>query len=322
MNFARRHFIQFVGAAAAAPILPRFAFAQAYPTRPVRIIVPYGAGTVPDVVTRLLGQALSERLGQPFIIENRPGAGGSIGTEAVVRAAADGYTLLSIAGGNYISPSLFDKLSFNFIRDIAPIASHGRYACVISVHPSIPVHSIPELIAYARANPGQLSEGSLTAGPIHLASEWFKMMTGVNIVHVPYRSGALADLLSGRLTVSFDTVGVLAESIRAGKVRGLAVTTATQWAGLPEVPTVGEFVQGFEVNSPGGFGAPKDTPREIVDVLNKEINIALADSKMRGRIVDLGGTTLASSPAEFGKIIADETEKWARVIRAANIKPE
>ena len=230
--------------------------------------------------------------------------------------------MLAIAGANYINPLLYDKLNFNFVRDIVPIASYGRAPLIVSLHPSIPANSIPELIAYARANPGMLNEGSLTGGPVHLAMEWFKMMTGVHIVHVPYRSAALVDLLSGRLQVSFDTIGVLAASVKNGKLRGLAVTTAERWEGLPDVPTVGDFIPGYEINGAGGFGAPKNTPAEIVAKLNKEINAALADSNIKARMFEMGVTVLTGSPSDFGKIIGSETDKWARVIRAANIKVE
>jgi tripartite-type tricarboxylate transporter receptor subunit TctC len=317
MSFARRHLLQLAGAAVVASAPPQLAFAFDYPTRAVRWIVPYAAGSAPDIVARLLGQWLTERLGQAFVIENRPGAGGNIGTEAVVRAPADGYMLLSVAAGSMISPSLYPKLNFDFIRDIAPVASLIRVPHVVAVHPLLPVTSISELISFARVNPGRLTEGSLTGASVHLASELFKMMTGVNIVHVPYRSGVLTDLLSGELQVSFDTATLLAESIRAGKLRAIAVTTATRWEGLPDVPTVGEFVPGYEVSSAGGIGVPKNTAPEIIEKLNKEINAGLANDSIRARLANLGATTLPGSPANFAQLIASETEKWARVIKFA-----
>jgi tripartite-type tricarboxylate transporter receptor subunit TctC len=261
-------------------------------------------------------------LGQPFVIENRPGAGANIGTEAVVRAPSDGYTLLSIASAQMISPSLYDKLSFNFIRDIAPIASTGRGASIVSVHPSIPVNSIPEFIAYARANPGRLNEGSLTGGLVHLAVESFKMSTGVNIVHVPYRSGALADVLSGQLQVSFETFGVQGEAVKAGKVRALAVTSPTRWDGLPDIPTVGDFLPGFEVTGAGGIGAPKGTPPEIIEMLNREINAGLTSKDYQARITSLGLAILVGSPADYGKLIASEIERWGKAVKFAGIKAE
>jgi tripartite-type tricarboxylate transporter receptor subunit TctC len=322
MSIRRREILRLAGAAAAAQVMPHVAFAVDYPTRPVRIVVPYGPGSVPDITARLLAQWLAERLGQPFVVENRPGAGGNLGTEAVAQASPDGYTLLAIAAANMINPSLYDKLNFNFIRDIAPVASVGRAAHVIAVHPSIPVDSIPELIAYARTNPGKLNEGSLTGASVHMAAEFFKMSTGVNIVHVPYRTGALTDLLSGQLQISFDSVGVLGESVKSGKLRGLAVTTPTRWDGLPHLPTVGDSVPRFEVTSAGGMGAPKSTPPEIIEKLNREINAYLTTDKFRARMADLGAEVLIGSPADFAKLIAAETEKWAKVLRIANIKPE
>jgi tripartite-type tricarboxylate transporter receptor subunit TctC len=318
-------FLHLAASAAALPVVSRFAWAQAYPARPVRIIVPFTPAGSTDIVARLMGQWLSERLGQQFVIENRPGGGGNIGTEAVVRASADGYTLLMVGGWNAINATLYDKLSFNFIRDIAPVAGINREPYVIAVHPSVPAKSVPEFIAYAKANPGKVSMASAGIGtPGHVSGELFKMMAGVNMVHVPYRGAApaLADLLAGQVQVAFSTIGAVIEHIRAGKLRALAVTTATRSEALPDLPTVGEFVPGYEVSNWFGVGAPKATPAEIVEKLNKEINAGLADPKMKARLADFGGTPLVVSPADFAKLIAEETEKWGKVIRAANIKAE
>jgi len=325
MKLPRRQFLHLAAGAAALPTLSRVARAQAYPTRPVRIIVPFAPAGSTDIVARLMGQWLSERLGQQFVIENRPGSGGNIGTETVVRASADGYTLLMVGGWNAINATLYDKLSFNFIRDIAPVAGINREPYVIAVHPSVPAKSVLEFIAYAKANPGKVSMASAGIGtPGHVSGELFKMMAGVNMVHVPYRGAApaLADLLAGQVQVGFTTIGAVIEHIRTGKLRALAVTTATRSEALPDLPTVGEFVRGYETSNWFGVGAPKATPAEIVDKLNKEINAALADPKMQARLADFGGTPLIVSPADFGKLIADETVKWAKVIRAANIKAE
>ena len=325
MEPSRRKILKLAGGATVAIGFPQLALAQSYPMRPVRIVVPYGPGGVPDIAARLLGQWLSERLRQPFVVENRPGAGGSIGTEAVVRSPADGYTLLYFAGGQMIIPSLYDKLSFNFMRDIAPVAAVLRVPHIIAVHPSVPVNSIPELIAYARAHPGKLNEGSSTGTTPHLTAELFKTSTGVTIVHVPYRGGtaALSDLLGGQLQISFDTIGVLAESVKAGKLRALAVTTNMRWEGLRDVPTVGDFVPGFEMNGGlGGVGAPSGTSPEIIEKLNHEINAALVVDKMRARIADMGATIVLGSAEDCKKLVSTETEKWAKIIRAANIKPD
>jgi tripartite-type tricarboxylate transporter receptor subunit TctC len=324
MRFACRQFLRLIGVAGVAFTLPHIASAVDYPTRPVRLIVPYGAGTTPDLLARLLGQWLSERLGQPFIIENRPGGAANLGTEAVVHAPPDGYTLLVIGAPNMINPWLLPKMSFNFIRDIAPVASVGRGVHVIAVNPSVPVNSITELIAFARANPGRLNEGSATGTSPHLAAELFKAWTATNIVHVPYRSGpaALPDLLTGQLQASFDLAGNLAESIRAGKLRALAVTTSERWNRLPDVPSVGDSLPGFAVSSGGGIGAPRGTPVEIIEKLNREINAALADARVRARIADLGSIVPLGTPSDFAKLIASETEKWGEAIRAANIKAE
>jgi len=296
-----------------------------YPTRPVRWIVGFSPGGLADIVARPMAQWLSERLRQPFIIENRPGAAGNIATEAVAHAPADGYTLLLVGAGNTTSATIYDKLNFNFIRDIAPVAGVIVVPNVMVVNPSVPAATVPEFIAYAKSKPGKTTMASAGTGtPSHVTGELFKMMAGVNLVHVPYRGGgpALSDLLSGQVQVMFATMPSSIEYIRAGKLRALAVATATRSEALPDVPTVGEFVPGYEASSWSGLGAPRATPAEIVDKLNKEVNAALDDPKMKARLADLGGVALPGSPADFGKLIADETEKWAKVIRAANIKPE
>jgi tripartite-type tricarboxylate transporter receptor subunit TctC len=307
------------------PALSRFTWAQTYPSRPVRIIVGFVAGGPNDILARLMGQWLSERLGQPFVIENRPGAGSNIATEAVVRAPPDGYTLLLVGSPNAINATLYDKLKFNFIRDIAPVASLIRGALVMVVHPSVPATTLPEFIAYAKANPGKLSYGSGGVGGItHITPELFKMMAGVNMVHVPYRgvAPALTDLLGGQVQVLFANPAQSIQYIRAGKLRALAITTATRLEALPDIPTIGEFVPGYEASSVFGLGAPKNTPAEIIDKLNKEINAALADPKFKARLADLDGTVLGGSPADFGTLIAEETEKWGKVVKFANIKPD
>jgi len=325
MKLPRREFLHLTVGAAALPAVSRFACAQDYPTRPVRLMVPVAPGGGYDLVARPMGQWLSERLGQPFIIENRPGAGGNIGTEAVVRAPADGYTLLLVAAANAINATLYDKLDFNFIRDIAPVAGIIRTALVVVVHPSFPAKTVPEFIAYAKANPGKLTMASGDVGtPSHPAGLLFKMMTGVDMVHVPYRgvAAALTDLLGGQVQVAFGSVPSSIEYIRSGKMRALGVTTAIRTQALPDIPTVGEFVPGYEATAWYGIGAPKGTPVEILDMLNKEVNAALADLKMKSRLADLGGTVFAGSPADFGKFIVEETEKWGNVIRALNIKAD
>ena len=325
MKLPRRHFLHLAAGAVALPVLPRIASALDYPTRPVRIIVGFPPGGTTDIFARLIGQWLSERLGQQFIIENRPGASANIATEAVVRAVPDGYTLLNDSVANAITATLYDKLSFNFIRDIAPVASIARVPLVMEVNPSVPARTVPEFIAYAKSNPGKLSmasPGNGTAG--HVAGELFKMMTSIDMVHVPYRGGApaLTDLLGGRVQVIFDPMPETIEYIRAGKLRPLAVTTAARSEALPDIPTVGEFVPGYEANLWDGIGAPKNTPAEIIDKLNSEINAVLADPKMKARLADLGGAPMPMTPAEFGKYIADDTEKWAKVIKFAGIKLE
>jgi tripartite-type tricarboxylate transporter receptor subunit TctC len=321
----RRQFLHLAAGAAALPAVSRIAWAQAYPTRPVRIIVPFAPAGSTDIVARLMGQWLSERLGQQFVIDNRPGGGSNIGTEAVVRASPDGYTLLLVGGGNAINATLYDKLNFNFIRDIAPVAGIERHPYVMVVNPSVPAKTVPEFIAYAKANPGKLTMASAGIGsPSHLFGELFKMMAGVDMVHVPYRSGgpALTDLLGGQVQVIFPTTVSSIEYIKTGTLRALAVTTATRSDALPDIPTVGEFVAGYEASAWLGIGAPKATPVEIVDKLNKEINAALADPKLKAKLADLGGTALAGSPADFGKLIADDTEKWGKVVQALNIKAD
>ena len=325
MNLPRRKFLHLAAGATALPFAPHVARAQAYPTRPVRLIVPLAPGGATDIVARLMGQWLSERLGQPFIIENRPGAGGNIGTDTVVKARPDGYTILMASTTNAINATLYDKLSFNFIRDIAPVATISRNTLVMVVHPSLPAKTVPEFIAHAKANPRNLNMASPGNGsPNHVSGELFKMMTGVDMVHVPYRSGgpALTDLLGGQMQVMFPAIVSSIEYIRADRLRALAVTAATRSDELPDIPTVAEFVPGYEASNWFGVGAPKTTPAETVEKLNEEINAGLADPKIKARLAELGAMVLAGSPADFGKLIAEETEKWAKVIRAANIKPE
>jgi tripartite-type tricarboxylate transporter receptor subunit TctC len=325
MKLPRRTFLHLAAGAAALPVASRIAWAQAYPTRPVRLIVPVAPAGASDITARLIGQWLSERLGQQFVIENRPGGGSNIGTEAGVRAPADGYTLLMVGSYNATNAAFYDKLNFNFIRDIAPVAGVFRGPYVIVVNPSVPAKSVPEFIAYAKANPRKLNMASAGTGTgSHIAGELFKMMAGVDMVHVPYRGGgpALTDLLGGQGQVGFPSTVASIEYIRAGRLRALAVTAATRSDALPDIPTVGEFVPGYEASTWYGVGAPKATPAEIVEKLNKEINAGLADRKLNARLADLGGGPLALSPAEFGKLIADETEKWAKVIKFAGIKAD
>jgi tripartite-type tricarboxylate transporter receptor subunit TctC len=325
MSPRRRKFLQFAAAAAAASILSPGASALDYPTKPVRVIVPFAPAGASDIFARLVGGYLSERFGQQFFIENRTGAASNIGTEAVVRAPPDGYTLLMVDSSPAINATLYDKLNFNFIRDIAPIATIVRVPSVMTLHPSIPAKTIPEFIAYAKTNPGRINFGSAGSGsPIHMTAELFKMMAGVNLVHVPYRGGgaALVDLLGGQIQVMFPTLPSSVEYIRAGNLRPLAVTSATRSAVLPDLPTVGDYLAGYEASAFFGLVAPKDTPAEIVDKLNKEINSTLADPKMKARIADLGGEVLSGSPADFRKLIANETEKWAKVVKVTGVKPE
>src|SRR5262245_37908307 len=325
MKLPRRNFLHLAVGAAAVPAVTRIVCAQAYPSRPVRIISPFGTAGANDLVARLIGQWLSERLGQPFVIENRPGAGTNIGTEAVVRAPADGYTLLLVGTAQAINATLYEKLNFNFIRDIAPVASIIREPNVMVLNPSVPAKTVPEFIAYAKANPGKINFASGgIGGPSHLAGELFKAMAGVKLVHVPYRGGgpAINDLLGGQVQVYFASTPASIEYIKAGTLRALAVASATRSETLPDIPTVGEFVPGYEAPTWYGLGAPKNTPPEIVDKLNKEINAGLADPKLRVRLADLGGTVMMGSPADFGKLIADDTEKWGKGIKSAGIKPE
>jgi tripartite-type tricarboxylate transporter receptor subunit TctC len=325
MKLPRRKFLHLAAGAAALPAVSGVARAQAYPTRPVRIIVGAPPGGPTDMSARLIGQWLQERLGQPFIVENRPGAGGNIATEAVVRAPADGYTLLLLFASSAINATLYEKLNFNFIRDIAPVASVSRFPLVLEVHPSFTAKSVPELIAYAKANSAKISMASPGngTGP-HVASELFKMMAGVNMVPVPYRGSGpmLTDLLGGQVSVAFDAVQSSIEHIRAGKFRALAVTTAKRLEMLPDIPTIGDFMPGFEASGWNGIGAPKNTPTEIVDRLNKEINAGLTDPKLKARVADLGATVFTGSQADFRKFIADETEKWGKVVKFAGLKPE
>jgi tripartite-type tricarboxylate transporter receptor subunit TctC len=325
MRFPRRQFLHLAAGAAALPAASRIARAQAYPTRPVRIIVGFPPGGGADTLARLIGQRLAERLGQQFVIDNRPGAGSNIGTEAVVRAPTDGYTLLLFSTSAAINATLYEKLNFNFIRDIAPVASIMRALNVMVVNPSVPAKTVPEFIAYAKSNPGKLNFASAGNGtPGHVAGELFKMMTGVNMVHIPYRGNppAFTDLLGGQVQVMFPDATTLLDYIRAGKLRALAVTGATRSEALPDIPTVGEFVPSYEATAWFGVGAPKNTPADIVDKLNKGINAALAAPMMKAQLADLGGVVLPGSPADLGKLIVEETEKWAKVIRAANIKAE
>jgi len=325
MKFLRRQFLQLAASAIALPVVSRVARAQTYPSRPVRLVVCYPAGGANDIIGRLIGQWLSERLGQQFIIENRAGAAGNIGTEAVVRSPADGYTLLLAGSFNSINATLYDKLNFNFIRDIAPVAGILRSTLVMLVNPAFPAQTVPEFIAYANANPGKLNMASGGIGNLtHVAGELFQAMTGVKMLHVPYRGGApaMTDLLGGQVQVYFGAVSESIEYTRAGRLRALAVTTATRSPVLPGIPTLGEFMPGYEASGWQGIGAPNNTPTDVIDKLNKEINAGIADPKLKARLADLGSTPLAGSPADFGKFIADETEKWSKVIRTANIKAE
>jgi len=322
----RRQFLHLAAGAAALPTVSRIAWAQAYPTRPVRIIAATGPGSAPDILARLLGQVLSERVGQQFVTENRPGGGNTIGTEVVVRAPPDGYTLLLVDGTASINATLYEKLNYNFIRDIATVAGIVRLPNLMMVYPSVPAKTVPEFIAYAKANPGKINMASPgIATPGHVAGELFKMMTGIEMVHVPYRGGsapALTGLIGGQVQVMFLSPAASIEYIRSGRLRALAVTTTTRWEGLPDIPTVGEFVPGYETSIVLGVGVPKATPVEIIDKLNREINAALADPKLKERLAVLGGTPLAGSPADFAKLIAEETEKWGKVIKFAGIKPQ
>ena len=325
MRFLRRQFLHLAAGAVASPAVPRIAWSQTYPARPVRIVVGLAPGGSVDIVARLLGQWLSERLGQPFIVENRPGAAGNIATEAVVRAPPDGYTILIVLAANAINATLYKKLNFDFIRDIELVAGMVRVANVMEVNPAVPAKTVAEFIAYAKANPGKLSYGSGGNGSsLHVVGELFKMMAGINMVHVPYRGGApaLIDLLGGQVQVMFDTIPQSIEYIRAGKLRALAVTTAKRSEALPDVPIMGDFVPGFEAGSWWGAGVPKNTPVEIIDRLNKEINAGLTDPRIKTRLGELGTTPLLFTPAEFGTFVATETEKWAKVVKFSGAKQE
>jgi tripartite-type tricarboxylate transporter receptor subunit TctC len=324
MKLPRRQLLHLAAGAAALPAVARTASAQSYPTRPVRIVVGFAAGQAIDIVTRIVGQSLSERLGQQFIIENRPGAGGNIGTEVVVRAPPDGYTLLAIGSNNMINATLYEKLNYDFIQDIAPVASIYRVPQVVEVNPSFPATTLPEFIEYAKANPGKINFASAGSGSVaHLSGELFKVMAGVNMLHVPYRGApaALTDLIGGQVQVMFDNMPSSMEHIRAGRLRPLAVTAATRLEGLPDIPTVGDFLPGFATSAWAGIGAPRNTPVEIIDKLNREINAALADPKIEARMADLGGMVLALSPTEYGKRIAEETTKWAKAVKFSGAKP-
>ena len=325
MKLHRRQFLHLAAGAGALPAVSRIAWAQTYPTRPVHIIVGFSAGSTSDILARLMGQWLSERLGQPFVIENRTGASGNIATEAVVRAPPDGYTLLLLGSNHAINSTLFDNLNFNFIRDIVPVASIMRISGVMEENLSVPAKTVPEFIAYAKANPGKITMASAGNGTVtHVAGELFKMMTGVDMTHIPYRGAppALTDLLGGQVQVMFDNVPTSLEYIRAGKLRPLAVTAVTRLDVLPDVPPLGDFVPGYETSLWQGIGAPKNTPTEVIDKLNTEINAALANPAMRAKLRDLGATVLPLSSADFGKLIAEETEKWGKVVKFAGLKPE
>jgi tripartite-type tricarboxylate transporter receptor subunit TctC len=325
MKLHRRKFLELAGAVAAAPASLRRAAADDYPSRPVRLVAGFAAGGGVDITARLIGQWLADRLGQSFVVENRPGAGGNIGTEAVVNAAADGYTLLLATVPNAVNASLYEKLNFVFLRDIAPVAGIIRVPMVILLNPSVPATTVPEFIGYAKANPGKINMASAGNGSApHMAGELFKMMAGVNLVHIPYRGQgpALTDLLGGDVQVLFATAPGTTDYIRTGKLRALAVTSAARAEVLPELPTVADFVPGYEASQWYGLAAPKNTPAEIVGRLNKEINAAIADPGMKARLAAIGGEPLPGSPAEFGRLIAEETEKWGKVVRAAGIKPE
>jgi len=325
MKLSRRRFLHLAAAAVALPAMARLTWAQAYPTRSVRIVVASPPGGTADFLARLMGQWLSERLGKPFIIENRQGAGTNIAAEAVANANPDGYTLLLVNPAHALNATLYDRLNFNFIRDIAPVAGLLRAPNVMEVHPSVPAHTVPELIAYAKVNPGKINYASAGTGTLlHVAGELFKMMAGIDMVHVPYRgtAPALTDLLGGQVQMMCDNISTSIEHIRAGKLRPLAVTTAARSEMLPDLPTVGDFLPGFEQSAFFGVGAPKRTPAEIVERLNMEINAGLADFKIKARLAELAGPVLPGSPADFGKLVARETEKWGKVIKLAGIRPD
>jgi tripartite-type tricarboxylate transporter receptor subunit TctC len=325
MKFPRRRFLQFACAAAAASALPRPGLALDYPTRPVRFVVGFPAGGQQDIMARLMGQWLSERLGQQFLVENRAGAGGNIGAEAVINSPPDGYTMLLVGSPNAINATLYEKLNFVFLRDIAPVASFARTPLVMEVHPSVPANTLPEFIAYAKANPGKVNYASAGMGtPQHVSAELLKILTGIDMVHVPYRGAApaLVDMLAGQVQVMIDPLPASIEFVRTGRLRPLAVTSAGRWPALPAVPTATEFIPGYLAESWYGAGLPRNTPAEIVDKLNREINAGLADAKIAARIVELGATVQSGSPADFGRMIAEETEKWGKVVKAAGAKVE
>jgi len=325
MKFPRRKFLRMAASGAVLPLLSGASLAQTYPTRPVRLVVGFPAGQTADIVARIMGQWLSERLGQPVVIDNRPGASSNTATELVVRSPPDGYTLLSVNSSNLINATLYEKLPYDFLRDIVPVAGFIRVPLVMEVNPVFPAKTVPEFIAYAKANPGKVNMATGgTGNSTHVTGELFKMMAGVNLLVVPYRGSppALTDLLAGQVQVMFDLMSSSLEYIRAGKLRALAVTTATRAEVLPGIPTVGEFVPGYEASAIGGLGAPKGTPAEVIERLNREINAGLADPKIKARFAELGLTPLARSPAEFAQLVVDETEKWGKVVKFANIKPE
>jgi tripartite-type tricarboxylate transporter receptor subunit TctC len=325
MKLIRRRFLYLAGAAIAAPAAARVAWSQTYPTRPMHMVVGFAAGGGADIIARLIGQSLSERLGQQIVVDNRPGAGTNIGTEVVVKAAPDGYTLLLVNSPAAINTTLYDNLSFDFIRDIAPVASIGRVPLVMVVNPSLPAKTVPEFVAYAKANPGKVNMGSGGNGaPDHMSGELFKATAGVGILHVPYRgvAPAITDLLGGQVQVIFGTMPAVIEFIKSGRLRALAVTTAARSEALPDVPTIGEFVPGYEASQWYGIGAPKSTPAEVIARLNKETNAVLADPKIKARLAELGASVLSGSPADFGKLIADETAKWAKVVKISGAKPD
>jgi tripartite-type tricarboxylate transporter receptor subunit TctC len=325
MKFPRRAFVRVAAGAAALPAVPRLSWAQAYPSRPARIVVGFAAGGATDIQARLMADWLSEHTGQQFIVENKPGASGNIGTESVAKAPADGYTLLQVVTPHAINAALYSNLNFDFLRDIAPVICIARLAYVVVVNPSVPARTLPEFIAYAKANPGKINYGSAGQGtPQNISCELFKMMAGLNLVHIPYRGGApaIVDLIAGHLQVIFAPVSEAIEHIKAGKLRPLAVTTTARLDVFPDLPTVADFVPGYEASGFGGIGVPRNTPAEIIDRLNKELNAGLADGRIKTRIVELGGTVLGGTPAEFGTILSEATEKWAKVIKFAGIKAE
>jgi tripartite-type tricarboxylate transporter receptor subunit TctC len=325
MKLPRRQFLHLAAGAAALPTVSRIATAQTYPSRPVRLIVPFAPSGGTDIFARLIGQWLSERYGQPFVIENRPGANGNVGTEAALRASADGYTLLMIDASPAINATLYDRLNFNFVRDASPVAAVARTPFILVIHPSLPAKTVPDLIAYAKANPGKINYGSAGLGStLHVAAELFKIMTGIDLVHVPYRGGgpAVADAISGHVHAVFIPAPAGIEYVRSGQLRPLGVSSTTRFEALPNVPSVGEFVSGYEATTWYGVTAPRNTPSRIIDSLNSEINAGLTEPKLKARFAELGVEVFPGSPADFGRHIAAETEKWAKVIRAANIKPE